>query len=206
MGSGWRISPGGGSCATLCRADVAYCIRSSVGRKGENGECCFRGNVTRKGFARGVSAAKSGWGKEYTGSLPSLLRDFGEGEFVWKDALGRAARSCGIEKGAVAVTGHKGRYARCARTGEESYHKTGAGECNICATNSRLIFGRRGPRKGAAFPARRPVDIRTEGPQDERSRTDHRRNEVPSRYAAMTQSARAFWAPKTADRNWRLVA
>ena len=74
--------------------------------------------------------------------------------------------------------------------GGRIYHKTGTGECNICATNSRWTFGRRGPGKGADSPARRPVDIRTEGPQDERSRTDRRRNEVPSREAASIRSSR----------------
>ena len=64
--------------------------------------------------------------------------------------------------------------------GGRIYHKPGAGECNNCATNARSPFDRRGLGKGADSPARRPVDIRTEGPQDERSRTIRRRNEVPS--------------------------
>ena len=53
-------------------------------------------------------------------SLPSLLRDFGG-----TDSSGRArgtggARSSGIGKWSEAGAGHKGWFARCARTGEES--------------------------------------------------------------------------------------
>ena len=117
-------------------------------------------------------------------------------------------------KEAGAAAGHKGRFARCARTGEESTTNPGAGTRGGFATPARRralpapalrqpygtaggaaargrraprdIFGirsrarRRGRELAVVSPGWRPVDIRTEGPQDERSRTIRRRNEVPS--------------------------
>ena len=89
------------------------------------------------------------------------------------DSSGRArgtggARSSGIGKGAGAAAGHKGRFARCARTGK-NLPQTGGGRmqqlCYKCARDVRLARaaegGRLSPQGGRSTSGQK--DLRTKG-------------------------------------------
>ena len=83
------------------------------------------------GLRRGVPAAfRAAIGASF--SLPPFLRDFGEDEFVRKDARGGRGGAGGRDReGAGWVAVHEGCIARCARTGEETTTKPGWANATI---------------------------------------------------------------------------
>ena len=108
------------------------------------------------------------WGeaeKRHCRPRRSRAAAFSRGEVDTPPRGDGAARSSGIEKVVGAAVGHKG-VSRVRADGGRIYHNPGAGECNICGTNSRSPFGRRGrrsPRRVAPRPVStwRPVDLAT---------------------------------------------
>ena len=132
--------------------------------------------VTRKLRARGKRR------------MPPATKSRG-GILAWR--AGRRVRpESGRGRGAEA--GHKGRFARCARTGGRIYHNPVAAECNICATISRPAFGRRrredwkgrGTGTAASCDVRRP----TAGTSEVGRRTSKSRNEGVGRAGARPTS------------------